>query len=250
MTDLNKSMAQSRAMAGLRHEAIASVLRSRIMEGQWNPQDRLPSFDMLALEFNVSNITIRQALSALESDGLVKRRQGVGTFVADIEVPQPNLMRLATIWGPIVETSQAVELQVLETTRHEQPVLLGRNTGTTTSASGYWYLRRLQLDDGKPFAILQAEVDWSVYQRAAQAFETERAILGILDKMPGLKVASAHQYLSIQVADIEEARLLDVALGSPVGKIKRVVLDHNEVAIAMITITYPGPLVRVEMSIS
>ena len=46
-----------------------------------SPGTDTPAIDQLARQFNTAVVTARQALALLERDGLVQRRQGVGTFV-------------------------------------------------------------------------------------------------------------------------------------------------------------------------
>jgi DNA-binding FadR family transcriptional regulator len=65
------------------YEAIAHELLVLILGGHLAVGDRLPSERQLAARFGVSRPTIREALSALESRGLVETRVGSGTFVAE-----------------------------------------------------------------------------------------------------------------------------------------------------------------------
>lgn len=67
---------------------IYADLKLRISDGRYPAGKRLPSEDELAEEFHVSRITIKSALELLRNDGLIKRIQGKGTFVANVdEVP-------------------------------------------------------------------------------------------------------------------------------------------------------------------
>ncbi len=65
------------------YEAVAHELLVLILGGHLAPGERLPSERQLAARFGVSRPTIREALGALESRGLVVTRQGSGTFVAE-----------------------------------------------------------------------------------------------------------------------------------------------------------------------
>lgn len=64
---------------------IANRLRQEIAEGTYAPGDQLPQEMAIANDFNVSRITVRNALQQLENDGLIYRIQGAGTFVKDSE---------------------------------------------------------------------------------------------------------------------------------------------------------------------
>jgi GntR family transcriptional regulator len=60
------------------------ALRRRVLEKSYAVGDKLPSEPALAKELGVSRVTVRAALSQLESEGLVDRRHGAGTFVNSV----------------------------------------------------------------------------------------------------------------------------------------------------------------------
>jgi GntR family transcriptional regulator len=62
---------------------VRDILAQRIAEGRWMRGALLPSEQELARSFKVSVATIRKSLAELEGDGLIRRQQGRGTFVAD-----------------------------------------------------------------------------------------------------------------------------------------------------------------------
>src|SRR6266850_8605579 len=66
-----------------RSVSVRNELTDRIDRGVLAAGTRLPSEPALALELGVSRATLREALRALESEGLVRRMWGAGTFVAD-----------------------------------------------------------------------------------------------------------------------------------------------------------------------
>ena len=69
-----------------RYIAIAAVVRDRIVTDQLGPHTLLPSERELAHQHGVSRMTARQALSLLESEGVVYRKPPRGTFVAEPRV--------------------------------------------------------------------------------------------------------------------------------------------------------------------
>ncbi len=64
------------------YEQIKHILHTRILEGIYRPNQKMPSESEMILTFGVSRITVRQALSDLQSNGLIFRVHGKGTFVA------------------------------------------------------------------------------------------------------------------------------------------------------------------------
>jgi GntR family transcriptional regulator len=67
------------------YHQIATQIRALIFSGHLPAGTLLPSIRELAKETECSVITIRRVYQELESEGLVKTRQGTGTFVADVD---------------------------------------------------------------------------------------------------------------------------------------------------------------------
>ena len=63
------------------HVSISEKLRQQIDQGTYPPGEKLPSEHQLMELFDVSRITVRQAIANLISQGLVQSQQGKGVFV-------------------------------------------------------------------------------------------------------------------------------------------------------------------------
>jgi GntR family transcriptional repressor for pyruvate dehydrogenase complex len=68
------------------HEEVVSQIHELIREGKFRAGDQLPSERELAETFKVSRTSVREALRALETQGLTVSRTGMGNFVADLPV--------------------------------------------------------------------------------------------------------------------------------------------------------------------
>ncbi len=67
------------------YRQVIDQLGAQIRSGSLAAHTPLPSVRRLAVELKVSVITTRRAYADLEAAGLVVRRQGRGTFVAEFE---------------------------------------------------------------------------------------------------------------------------------------------------------------------
>lgn len=63
------------------------VLRERIVDGTYAPEEQLPSVVAICGEFGISQMTARRVLTELRREGLAYMQPGIGTFVT--ELPQP-----------------------------------------------------------------------------------------------------------------------------------------------------------------
>jgi GntR family transcriptional regulator len=66
---------------------IAVDLRRRIAEGEWSTGQRIAPELALAREYDVSRVTVRQAIAELVKDDMLERRRGSGTYVRDRQRP-------------------------------------------------------------------------------------------------------------------------------------------------------------------
>jgi len=73
----------SASASGPLYRQIVDGLRRAVSAGRLLPGMALPSFRVLAAELLVSLITVKRAYEELEREGVIFRRQGLGTFVAE-----------------------------------------------------------------------------------------------------------------------------------------------------------------------
>ena len=73
----------STAADGTLYQQIIDRLKREVSEGRLKPGIALPSFRQLAEDLLVSVITVKRAYEELEREGIIFRRQGLGTFVAE-----------------------------------------------------------------------------------------------------------------------------------------------------------------------
>ncbi len=114
---------------------LAQKLEEEIVLGKYKPNDKFPTDMELSEKFDVSRITVRQALSELISKGLLVRERGRGTFVRPgIKLPREeskvikyHRLGLVMPWG--LGTFFAPLLDAIEDVAHNQGfhVILANN---------------------------------------------------------------------------------------------------------------------------
>jgi GntR family transcriptional regulator len=117
-------------------------------------ESRLPSEPELAKRMGVSRATLREAMRSFEGQGLIRRRQGVGTFVvAKVPVFDSGLEVLESIETLAQRTNLLVKMGELQIQRVEadetQAAALNIKIGTTLTHVG-----RVIYTDSRPIAYL------------------------------------------------------------------------------------------------
>ena len=69
------------------YRQVFTQIRYQIIAGQMQVGDELPPIRVLAEQLSITPNTVVKAYDALEVEGLVVKRQGSGTFVADVMSP-------------------------------------------------------------------------------------------------------------------------------------------------------------------
>jgi GntR family transcriptional regulator, transcriptional repressor for pyruvate dehydrogenase complex len=85
---------------------LVSALSDQIHRRRLQPGDQLPTELKIMEEFGVSRTVVREAISGLQSAGLVETKHGIGTFVLDS--PRPLAFRIAPGGIPTVRDIQAM----------------------------------------------------------------------------------------------------------------------------------------------
>lgn len=227
---------------GKLYEQVATLIQKRIDSGDWVRGERLPSIDALSKTFDVAVVTVRQALKLLEDKGLIDRHQGRGTFVAS-NAAEKRWLKLESNWGTLIQMwgrSKPRPLKVRDAI--QMPTLLPEDGNP---APGYRHMRRVHSANDLPYAVSDLFVDRRLYAQCPRRFEDEMVIV-VLDSLPSVKIKTMRQCLTIETADLEEASLLEIPVGAPVGIMRRVIRDRNDTVIYVGEAVYRGDLVKLE----
>jgi GntR family transcriptional regulator len=228
-----------------KYAQIADIFRQRIARGLWPQGLRLPANEELAEEFEVSRVTVRQAVELLAREGLVEAQQGRGTFVTG-KASDNHWLKVETTLSDLAEVYRDTSPEILNISEGRARAPLKPDDGIP--AERYVFMRRVHSRKGEPYCVISIYLDETVFRKHPKRFRTQ-TVIPILTEMRDPPVASAHQTLTIGVADLEVARLLKVPLNSPVADVRRIFLAPDNRVIYLGEVTYRGDFVRIEMDL-
>lgn len=231
---------------GTLYAQVANVFRQRIRSGQWGAGEQLPTLIELEQEFGVARITLRQALSLLESEGLIWRKRGLGTFVS--ENGPTEWFKLETSRDALARSLEGNWSRIIDVDRSDQaaPYL---EAGDGESVEAYRHMRRVHGRGERAYAVVEMYLDVMLYSRDPRRFDTEM-IIPVLESLPRLEIADIRQTLTIGTADRDVADHLSVPIGSPIGILRRVVRDAKGRAIYIGIVNYRGDAVKLDITLS
>ena len=110
-------------------DIVIQKIKVSIRKGELKPGDRIPSHDELCERWGISRTTIREALNKLESEGILTKYQGRGTYINEITaermIPTAELSTLLDRSGII---------QLLEARELVEPLIVGLSAERKTEA--------------------------------------------------------------------------------------------------------------------
>jgi GntR family transcriptional regulator len=200
----------------------------------------------MVAEFGVARVTVRQAMDMLETEGVIMRRQGLGTFVIEAGGGDPPL-RVATSLNALAATIADTSPEMVMLAEGEAVPIL--RPGEVVAVRGYHYMRRVHRQrDGRPYAVIGIYLANEIYELAPERFHSELAI-PLLVSLPEVEIAAARQTLTIGTAGIESAELLGIPPNAPVAEVRRVFVNEKGTVIYLGEVQYRGDFIRLEMDL-
>jgi GntR family transcriptional regulator len=228
-----------------RYVQLADLMRQRIARGQWPREHRLPSLDELTGEFGVARVTVRQAIDLLSREGLVSPQQGRGTFVTG-SPSRDRIINVVTTLDELARVYEDTQPKIVNIDESVGSPPLAEGEGE--AAPSYAFMRRVHSRDGRPYCVINIWLDERIFRKSPAAFRS-KTVIPLLKHMKGLRIAAAHQVLTIASADMEVAGLLQLPMNAPVAEVRRIFKDAAGTVIYLADVTYRGDAIRLEMDL-
>lgn len=191
---------------------IANLLRRRIEEGELGPGDKLPRELDLAKSFGVSRVTLRQALSILEADGLLDRERGNGTFVAKT-LDSHEKFKLT---GIIEQNLSGEMAHRLISAEDVSPNPLLEEFFGISSQDRLTRIRRLRIENDAPFCYTINFLPPELAEKITREFIEHRSMLDIIKIQLQIPLGKIRQTFEARIADSEVAGHLSIGILDPV----------------------------------
>lgn len=198
--------------------------------------DPIPSERELNRRFNLSRMTVRQAIDHLVSEGRLYRVPGKGTFVARPKIEMP--LRLASFTEDMRARGMSPGSQDLARRTINAGQHLGKLLGLAPDELVY-VLERLRLADGVPMAIERCHVPAKLAPGLLTKDLTSRSLYTVFEDDYGIILDAGEQTIEAVNTDPADARVLGIPVGSAVLQLGRRSFSGG-VPIEYVVATYRG----------
>jgi len=214
---------------------LETILRRKILVGDFSPDAPMPSEDALAEEYRVSRITVRQALASLEQDGLVVRQRGKGTFVSQKAADFSHPLFTGSI-EDLVLMGIRTDTRVLDTAWVDPPEPIAEKL--QSGDEQVLRIEKIRAIEGSPFSHVFNYLPRKIGAKLPTGLVTEKPMLMILEEDLGIRAGEADQTVEATIADAEVAAMLEIRVGDPLLKAERIVFDVKGRPVEYVSVLY------------
>jgi GntR family transcriptional regulator len=223
-----------------RYRELADELRTEIVRGAYHA-DTFPTESDLCKRYGVSRFTVREALRALQSEGLIARKRGSGTIIQPAVARGGALHQPLSNVGEIQQYARDTQAQFEHLGEAPLPKAIAEQVGLV--AGGRWTrFKGLRTSGGssQPIATTDAYVHESLSEAAKQVAPGEETIFKQLERLAGIRIAVVTQDIQAVAANSEVAKRLGVPKRSPCLLIVRCYKDASGNILEISANHHPG----------
>ena len=225
-----------------RYIQLRDILKELINTQKLLPGDQIPSENELSSAFNISRMTVRQAIQELMREGIVTIRRGEGTFVSSVPHTQ-MLLKLEGFSSEMAKLgyrnhSRVLSVEKISSFQHYELAYsgLGKSPGDPLVK-----ISRIRFVEDTPFAL---ETSFLPYNTGKGLLEPRMAdnmsIYNYIEKELHVRLSRADHIIQPDLADSQTAQHLEIEAGSPILKLHGTTYSMTNKAIEYLEGIYRG----------
>jgi GntR family transcriptional regulator len=197
---------------------LEQIIRSDITMGELSPGQKIPTERAFADTYSVSIITARQAILNLVDQGLLIRKQGIGTFVTETPVNVKNIMTLSIkgdLHEIVPEGLASQQVRVVDSGRTKIPLLVSKALNVDPTEEVY-RIRRIRSEQGVAISYVKNYLAVEIGEKISEEDLLAYPMMYILRHKLGIPLKNGTQYIQAVAADYDIASALSANIASPI----------------------------------
>lgn len=197
------------------YHQLKQILLAELRERDLAPGDRLPGDHELCATYDVSRTVVRQALAELETEGVIERVKGRGTFVAPQKTAQRLVQSLTGLYEDVAARGSHLRSEVRRQELVPADEQIAAELGVAAGASVV-VVERLRFVDDEPWVLATTYLPVDVAPGLVDDDLTDQSLYALLETRYGVRLTHGRRGVEAAVASTTLARALGVAAGDPV----------------------------------
>jgi GntR family transcriptional regulator len=201
------------------YHQLEEYIKHQIENGALAEESVIPSEREYAEMFQISRMTVRQAINNLVSEGYLKRQKGRGTFVTKKKVEQ-ELQGMTSFTEDMLSRGMNPSSILLSF----QITLADKKTALALrieEEDSVYIIKRIRLADGAPMALETAYIPVKIVPGLTEE-NSNLSLYQYIEENLALSISEATQEIEASTADQLDAETLEITIGAPILLIERI----------------------------
>lgn len=194
---------------------IQQQIIDTIENSEWKPDEFIPSERELSDKFRVSRITTRKALDNLMIEGYIKKIKGKGAVVAKPRIEEQLFNKLIGTFQDLKDKGFDIKNKILSFGIIKAEKNITKELGLSEN-EGVVKFERLRYIDNEPYHFSRTFMPEKICPDFKEEFLIDNSLIQVLEKKYGLKIYKVKRILQASVATIEDSKLFEIKIGSPI----------------------------------
>ena len=208
--------------------SIKKILLDYIKSQNLKVGDKLPSESIIASEFNISRLTLREGLRVFREEGLIYTVQGIGTFIAgEFDKINDTLDLNLSVTKMISAGGYRPGVKLFERKLVRVDKDVSRHLNIPES-SDVLVCKRVRTADDKPVIYSIDYFSPAIASLFLSVIDENVSIYNYIEENYDIKIGNSLAEIIPVICDLELAKKLNYQEGKPIFKIKQVIFDQKK----------------------
>ncbi len=208
------------------HEQIRDDIQSKINDSIYKQDEKIPSERVLAEQYGVSRVTIRNTINDLVHLGVLYRRHGSGTFVKKPDDIKSHLNRMTSVFEQLENLGMDVRIELISEEYVEASEAVQKALQLKPGDKVYRILRKVYASE-EPLLISYVHTHVEVGKKLENINMNKAVFLTSLEDF-GYQIQYAEEKIRAIRASELEREVLKIHSDTPLLSIERTVFTANE----------------------
>jgi GntR family transcriptional regulator len=204
---------------------LREVIRKKIDEGEYQPGTSIPSENELAAMYSINRLTVRNAMSKLVNEGILKRIQGKGVYVVPDRVER-DLEKLGGFVQVAREKKKNLQSKILVKAERKAGNKYALIFGIEPDDK-IFYIKRISYADDEPVSLEEIHIPRYLAPNLVN-IDLSVFTLSQVYKLNGIHLVRANQTLDLTTLEPNDARTLGINSSAAVMLFECTSFDDGE----------------------
>ncbi|WP_045518152.1 GntR family transcriptional regulator [Neobacillus niacini] len=217
------------------YHQLEEYIKQQIENGILMEETVIPSEREYAQTFQISRMTVRQAINNLVSEGYLKRQKGRGTFVNKKKVEQ-ELQGMTSFTEDMLSRGMSPSSTLLSF----QIIPADKKTAFDLKIEeneSVYKIKRIRLADGAPMALETAYIPVEIVPGLTEE-NSNLSLYQYIEEILSLSITEATQEIEASIASSNDAEALEINIGDPILLIERISYLQNGIPFELVKSTF------------